>query len=222
MFFARIESSKSSGEKFFLLAQNVNVPHFPTSKRPLILATNTSTELGSGSSGIDCHQEVCPKKVKLTDIGTGLSGVDCHLQVRPKEVADNARRQIPAAVKGMRCIPLVIDPFRKRDLQNPILMKEKQDLWHPHWKGCLAHWLCTYVPWRHNDHCDKYWFPPNTINSNVSVRIRSGPDLASFLDYCSARQTDFVQPTETIPSLDYQTLLLQWGLSRKLGGSREY
>jgi len=61
---------------------------------------------------------------------------------------------------------------------------------------------------------EKGKYPP-AIGSDIAVRIRSAPDLTSFLDYCVLQQPPSNVEPDVNTSFDYEVLLHKWGASRK-------
>jgi hypothetical protein len=99
------------------------------------------------------------------------------------EVAEELPCKRKNARPGIARTPLEIDPFSKSDMKDKVYMETKLTLWCPYWSDNLQNWNSTYNLRRCGTHGDKYWYPPNTLVSSTG-KIRSKPDLASFLDFC--------------------------------------
>jgi len=128
-----------------------------------------------------------------------------------KKIKSASPRKQHSAITATDRIPMAIDPFRRRELKDPAYIKQKIALWKAHWSCQLSCWKSTYSLRTLGCIGDRYWFPPNTKDSDVTVRIRCAPDLTSFLDYCVSQQPvcngDSVAPNP----VDYGLLLRQWG-----------
>ena len=201
--FARIERTTTNREPCFLLAYNVNIPRSNPTEQPSTVHNELDKSKRAlaevdAHCGIDCDLEVCPKRPKI------------DLVPKPEQLP--IRKKSPAQSGTLR-IPLPVDPFRRSELKNGVYMQQKLAQWSVHWSDRLCFWKSTTVLRRVGFHGDRYWFPPNTINSNVSVKIRSAPDLSSFLNYCVAHANEeYYVPGTT--SFDYESLLVQWDASR--------
>lgn len=203
--FARIEKKQSDNdEAYFLLADNVIVDESTVLPTVASVPTPEASEC-SASSG-DSDQKRPHFKIEHPTYPT----YPCN-----KKSKQASPRKQHSAITATDRTPMEIDPFRRSELKDPAYMKNKITLWKAHWSCQLSCWKSTYSLRSIGGTGDRYWFPPNTKESEIAVRIRSAPDLTSFLDYCVSQQpgrnVDSVEPN----LLDYVLLLRQWGETRK-------
>ena len=203
--FARVEKKQSNNdEAYFLLADNVIVDKATVLPTVATVQTLEASEC-SASSG-DSDQKRPHFKIEHPTYPT----YPCNKKIKPA-----SPRKQHSAITATDRTPTEIDPFRRSELKDPAYMKNKITLWKAHWSCQLSCWKSTYSLRAIGGTVDRYWFPPNTTESDVTVRIRSAPDLTSFLDYCVSQQPvcngDSVAPN----LVDYGLLLRQWGETRK-------
>ena len=200
--FARIEKSKSANdEAYFLLSDNVVVE--VSTALPTVAAEQTPEAAECSAWSNDVEQKRTHSEIEQqTD--------PCN-----KKIKSASSRKPHSAITATERIPMPIDPFMRRELKDAAYMKQKLALWNAHWSCQLHCWKSTYSLRPVGGVGDRYWFPPGTKESDITVRIRSAPNLASFLDYCVSQEPTYNGDSVSTNHVDYGLLLEQWGTTRK-------
>jgi hypothetical protein len=212
--FARIEKSDDNGV-FFELANNVEGGLLATEIDNTRI-TDNERQKSAEADVKECNHGQTQEDRDSSEVG---EHIDCnHPQKRLKRdnIVVDARISVRAPLPRRVNIPptmrppLEIDPFSAADFSKPEYMQERLRLWRPFWTESLLLWNSSYTPRPHSEVGDFYWQPPST--DVQSRKIRSKPNLTSFLNHCVQHET--VNRRMDVDSenqvIDYELLLQTW------------